>query len=233
LSEKGLLPAETINYVPKFFAISAILSSPGRYGFSLPWREPVNWTEIPLNQAVDLRILSEHSGVPYNILADGNRELHYTITPPETIPFSLKIPEEYTDQIKRTLEDKNFRLLRFYVYTISAGDTLYALAGHYGVSVGMISKYNPGLRARALRIGQTIVIPALKEVQPYISPKPEPAEPETDPRPYDGSYIVQKGDTLWSIARKHDTTVALLSAKNRLNRGTVIQPGQKLMVPKE
>lgn len=231
LSEQGLLPPETVNYVPRYLAIVSMLSYSGRYGFSLPWREPVNWTAIPLNQTVDLRILAEESGVPYNILSAGNRELHYTITPPDNIPFHLKIPAEYTDQIKRTLEDKNFRLLRFYIYTISPGDTLYALAGHYGVSVQMITKYNPGIRPKALRIGQTIVIPALKNVQPYISPKPVSAEPEEDPRSYNGIYTVVQGDTLWSIARKHDTTVAFLSAKNRLTADVVLQPGQELKVP--
>jgi membrane-bound lytic murein transglycosylase D len=233
LSDRGLLPRETINYVPRYMAIVSILSYPGRYGIVLPWREPVEWRSIPLQQTVDLRILAEESGVPYNILTAGNGELHYTITPPDNIPFHLKIPEEYTDQINRTLEDKNFQLLRFYMYTIGAGDTLYALALHYGVSISMISKYNPGIRPRALRVGQTIIIPALKQVQPYVSPPPPEKAPEDDLRPYTETYIVRKGDTLWSIARKHDTTVAMLSARNSLAVETVIRPGQKLMVPEE
>lgn len=233
LSERGLLPPETVNYVPRYMAIVSILSYPGRYGVTLPWREPTEWREIPLDQTVDLRILAEESGVPYNILTAGNGELHYNITPPDNIPFSLKIPGEYTDQIKRTLADKNFRLLRFYVYTISRGDTLYALARHYGVSVEMISKYNPGIRPKTLRVGQTIVIPALKQVQPYVSTPPAEDTEEHDPRPYTRTYTVRKGDTLWSIAREHDTTVAMLSLRNSLTGNTVIQPGQKLMVPKE
>ena len=233
LSDRGLLPPETINYVPRYMAIVSILSYPGRYGIVLPWRDSVEWREIPLDQTVDLRILAEKSGVPYNILKAGNSELHYAITPPNDIPFTLKIPAEYSDQIKRTLADKNFRLLRFYMYTISSGDTMYALARHYGVSVEMIAKYNPGIRPRTLRIGQTIIIPALKQVQPYVSPAPVEKPMEDDPRPYTRSYTVRKGDTLWSIAREHDTTVAMLSARNSMAENSVIRPGQKIKVPKE
>lgn len=234
LSDKGLLPPETINYVPRYFAIVKILSYPGRYGIRVPWRKPVQWEQIPLTQTVDLRILAEHSGVPYNILTAGNGELHYSISPPDNVPFNLKIPEEYSDQIKRTLKDKNFQLLRFYVYTINKGDTLYALARHYGVSVGMISKYNPAIRPKTLQIGQTIIIPALKQVQPYestASQSPEPAE--EDARPYTNRYVVQEGDTLWTIARKHDTSVALLTSRNKMSEQTIIRPGQELMVPKD
>lgn len=43
-------------------------------------------------------------------------------------------------------------------------------------------------------------------------------------------YQVRSGDSLWNIARKHGTTVALLKAKNELP-STRILPGQVLEVP--
>jgi len=233
LSDKMLLPPETINYVPRYFAMIRILSYPGRYGITLPWREELHWEAVPLKQTVDLRILAEHSGVPYNILVAGNDELHYAITPPDNMPFNLKIPSKYTDQIKRTLEDKNFQLLRFYIYTIKRGDTLYALARHYGVSVQMISRYNQGINPMALQIGHNMIIPALFEVQPYVAPPPAPVKEDIDIRPYTETYVVKDGDTLWSIAREFDTTVSLLSTRNSLSEASFIRPGQELKVPGE
>ena len=43
-------------------------------------------------------------------------------------------------------------------------------------------------------------------------------------------YVVRDGDTLWEIAREHDTTVGALAAANDLS-GATIQPGQDLRIP--
>lgn len=44
------------------------------------------------------------------------------------------------------------------------------------------------------------------------------------------SYRVRPGDTLWAIARAHDTTVDALVSANHLG-GRVIRPGQELLIP--
>ncbi len=44
------------------------------------------------------------------------------------------------------------------------------------------------------------------------------------------AYIVQKGDSLWSIARRHGTDVSHLRAANHL-KGSQIYAGQLLTVP--
>ena len=45
-------------------------------------------------------------------------------------------------------------------------------------------------------------------------------------------YRVRAGDTLWEIARAHDTTVEQLRAANEL-AGSAIAPGQTLAIPGE
>lgn len=45
------------------------------------------------------------------------------------------------------------------------------------------------------------------------------------------TYIVGKGDSLWSIAKKNHLTVAELAKANNLSTGAALQPGKKLMVP--
>lgn len=44
------------------------------------------------------------------------------------------------------------------------------------------------------------------------------------------TYRVRPGDTLWEIARAHETTVAALATANHLNDET-IRPGQELVIP--
>ena len=46
-------------------------------------------------------------------------------------------------------------------------------------------------------------------------------------------YIVQPGDTLYTIAQKFNTTVEALLAANRLSSSFLIYPGQLLEIPKE
>ena len=50
-------------------------------------------------------------------------------------------------------------------HTIQAGETLYKLTVHYGVSAQDICRANPGLSAKNFRIGQVIAIPAKKVVK--------------------------------------------------------------------
>lgn len=51
----------------------------------------------------------------------------------------------------------------------------------------------------------------------------------TRPLPADGDYIVKKGDTLYSISKRYNTTVEELKRTNRLN-GNTISIGQVLKV---
>jgi LysM repeat protein len=44
-------------------------------------------------------------------------------------------------------------------------------------------------------------------------------------------YTIQKGDSLWTIAKKHHITVAELTKANNLGSTASLQPGKKLMIP--
>ncbi len=57
-------------------------------------------------------------------------------------------------------------------------------------------------------------------------------ETEIPPSTNTTTYIVQKGDSLWSIANKFNTTVENLRNLNRLTSDT-LQIGQELIVPNE
>ncbi len=227
LAEGGFLPRETALYVPKFLAIAAIASYGGRYGLPVSWEAPRKWDRIALDQAVDLSLLAQESGVPLSVLSEGNAELKYNLTPPVSKTYYLKIPIEYSEQVKKTLENKDIKLIKFYLHTIHSGDTLYALAKHYGISIPMITKYNPGIKPQALKIGQKIVIPALKETGPFV--RKTVALSETD---FSLSYTVQSGDSLWSIAAKFGTTPEALAEQNGLSLNSIIRNGMSLKVPK-
>jgi LysM repeat protein len=51
------------------------------------------------------------------------------------------------------------------------------------------------------------------------------------PVPSQTTYTVEKGDSLWSIARKNGVSVSALLETNGLNRSSVLKPGQSLKIP--
>ncbi len=237
LSEKGYLPEETRHYVPKFLAVAHICSYSGRNMLPVSWEQAGLWDAIELDQSVDLGILAKESGIPIPLLKQGNAELRYGITPPAAESYFLKVPQEYSDAIKYTLNNRKNRLIRFYVHRVYSGDTFYDLSRHFGVPVAMIQKYNSGINPRTLSVGSTLTIPALKEVGPYEHNTKhsslQTAKKNTAIKNYSGIYTVQKGDTLWSIAKKNNISSEELARNNGLSITGILQAGIRLQVPKQ
>ena len=225
LCEKGFFKKETVHYVPKFLAISEILSKSDEYG--IDWGENAEGpglTTIPVKRPVDITVLAKETGMDAGFLKSVNPALFYSITPPDTA-YALRIPCGQEEAVKEVLDDRSKMLLEYYMYKIKSGDTLYALALHYGISVDMILQYNPSIKATTLKIGKKIVIPAIKEVAAYSGKKDSP---NLD---FSGTYRVKQGDTLWSIALAYEIQVETLADRNNLDVNSVLSLGKTLRVP--
>ena len=104
------------------------------------------------------------------------------------------------------------------VYTVQKGDSLWSIANKYGISVNDIVQEN-NLGTTMLTVGQQILIPAVKEEQ-------------KDQTTNKNVYIVQSGDTLWSIAKKFNIPVNELKNTNNLSTN-MLSIGQKLTIPEQ
>ncbi len=232
LAENGYLPAETVRYVPKFLAIAYIVGNAETYDVELPSPPGWNWSRIPVNGQVNLKLLAETSGIPGGILTLGNAELRYDVTPPREYPYHLKVPDIYTDVISRILEGDTQTLNRFYVHDIESGDTLYALSVHFGVPVELIMYHNPGINPRLLQIHTALLIPAFKEVSPFPRDGKKADLSRTE-RSGLLLHTVANGETLWGIAREYGTTIQDIVGANSIAADRPIQPGQILNIPVE
>ena len=236
LAANDYLPAETKRYVPKFLAIAHIAGNAEFYGVELPSPTGWNWRRIPVNGQVNLKLLAEIAGIPARILTLGNAELEYDVTPPRDYPYHLKVPDIYSDVIDRILKGDALTLNLFYVHNIEPGDTLYALAGHFGVPVDEIMRNNPGIKPRLLRINSKLLIPAFNEAPPFPRPSAVREEGDYTPEFRTGRYnlplhTVVEGETLWGIARKYGTAIKDLLYVNTVTADRPIQPGQVLNIP--
>jgi membrane-bound lytic murein transglycosylase D len=111
------------------------------------------------------------------------------------------------------------------VHTVRRGDTLWDISRRYGISLDQLCSWNGLTRSATLRPGQRLNIagPAESTGRTVAVALEEPARAPA-------GYTVRKGDSLWLISRRFRVSVAQLQEWNGLRKGTVLQPGQTLIV---
>ncbi|MDR2701759.1 MAG: LysM peptidoglycan-binding domain-containing protein [Spirochaetaceae bacterium] len=215
---------ETIQYVPRLLAVAYILSNPRRFGLELLWPEDPQWTRIPAGRQVDLGMVAEHAGLSATDLKKANSELTYGITPPDP-SYHIKVPAAQAHLIAAVLKDPKLTLIKYYFHTIRSGDTLSGIAVRYGVTEKQIRSNNPGLQERFLKIGQRLIIPALKEINLAA------AAPRQDNVSFSGTHLVKRGETLWSIALAYNTDPETLARINGMRLNDILKAGSSLKTP--
>ena len=123
---------------------------------------------------------------------------------------------------------------------VGTSDTLDVLARRYNVSSAAILQANGYKGPRALSPGQQLIIPhqapAIAAAQaPVAAPAPAVAPPVSKPVaavPAAATvHVVNKGDTLHSIAHQHHVPVTELAKANNLDQSAKLSLGMKLTVP--
>lgn len=94
-------------------------------------------------------------------------------------------------------------------YIVKKGDSLYSIAQKYKTDVDTLKKLN-NLTSNNLSINQILKIPKQSQTNQV--------------------YTVEKGDNLYGIARKFNTTVAAIKKLNNLDSDN-LSIGQKLLIP--
>lgn len=96
-------------------------------------------------------------------------------------------------------------------YTVKSGDTLYSIAKKYGITVDKLKDLN-NLKSNMISVNQKLLVNDQKKNQTT------------------NAYVVEKGDTLYSIAKKYSTTVSKIKELNNLKSDT-LSIGQELIIP--
>ncbi|HYW05790.1 MAG TPA: LysM peptidoglycan-binding domain-containing protein, partial [Longimicrobium sp.] len=130
-------------------------------------------------------------------------------------------------------------------HTVEEGETVRGLARVYEVSAAAIREANDlDAEANTLRAGRKLRIPRADDAPRASTPARSTAARDTASRARPSTatrrpsasateeHVVKSGDTLYSLARRYDTTVAALRSANDMDEDDAIRPGQKLRVPR-
>jgi membrane-bound lytic murein transglycosylase D len=224
LCRKRTFKNETIQYIPRLLAVSYILANPKRFGLELSWPDDPEWTLVQVGRSVDLGLLAEYAGLAGTELKKANGELHYGITPPDS-NYHIKVPSSQKEVIESILADTEIPLIKYYFHTIHSGDTLSGIAQRYGIPVSQITSYNPGLQPQYLKVGQRLIIPAIREGR---AAAPAPAAVSVSST---GTHQVKRGESLWSIALAYNTDPETLASANGMRVNDTLREGRLLKMP--
>ena len=136
----------------------------------------------------------------YNTTIDELKRINNLTSNILSIGQVLKLPSDKVSDIEK--EENTIS------YTVQKGDSLYSIARKYDTTIDRIKKLN-NLTTNLLSIGQVLLIPTDTNLET--------------------TYTVQKGDSLYSIAKKYDTTVDRLKQLNNLS-SNLLSIGQILIV---
>jgi len=114
---------------------------------------------------------------------------------------------------------------------VGTSDTLDGLSHRYGVTSAEILKANGYKGPRALQPGQQLIIPprAVAAVPAVAAPKAAPAAVPVITPP--SVHVVNRGDTLMSIAHRNHVPVGELAKANGIDANSKLKLGQKITVP--
>ena len=227
------LPRETRAYVPKLLAMRRIVSNPTSHGLAFaPIANQPYFAKVDVGGQIDLHVAAELAELPKEEILALNPAFNHWVTDPDG-PHHLLVPASYETkfvQAVATLPPEE--RVRIVYHRVRKGDTLGAIADKYGVSVAAIRTGNK-LRGTTIHPGQDLLITAAPRGIESAARMAANDEADERPRrsPSNGKHVVRAGDTLWSIAKTHGTTMDRLAKTNGLSRNGTLAVGQVLHLP--
>jgi membrane-bound lytic murein transglycosylase D len=244
------LPNETREYVPMILAAIVIAKNPAQYGFDFAPESPLAYEKVTLADPVDLRHVAEWTGAAIDDIQALNPELRRWTTPVRTPKYDLKVPVGTGDALRaRLTETSPETLTALQWYTVKRGESLLTISRQLKVKQADLAEANFITVKSRVTPGQQLIVP--REPTTLLAaradvPAPEPqmavgrpavpakaslaASTNTPLEPQKVLYRVKSGDTLSSIARVYNTTVASLKTWNARIIGTQIHVGDRLTI---
>jgi membrane-bound lytic murein transglycosylase D len=228
---RGLIPQETRNYVPNILAVILIAKNPEKYGFSVKPELPLKYDHVKVNNLVDLRLVSDATDTPYEMLLALNPDLKRAVTPPG-VEHLLRVPPGKGRLLQAALmrvppeKRASWRML-----TAQVGDSFESISRKTGVSEAAIEQVNGGV----IKPGQKVIIPSNSGVRNVVLANAKGLT-AVAPSTAGGSvkmvtYKVKRGETLGDVAGRYNVSIRDIATLNRLSASAKLRAGQMIKVP--
>ncbi|PKM22270.1 MAG: lytic transglycosylase, partial [Gammaproteobacteria bacterium HGW-Gammaproteobacteria-14] len=228
------LPRETRDYVPKLIALSQIVRDPQKYGLTLtPIANAPYFEVVDIEGQLDLKLAAEMAQTDVNEIYYLNAGFSQWATPPNG-PHRILVPVSQANIFRQALAElPPEQRLRWQEYTIRPGDTLGGIARQHNTNIEALREANR-LRGNTIVAGRTLLIPqpsAAADSYPLSADNRLQTRQNQSPAGRSRTnYTVRSGDSLWTIARRHNVTVRELAHWNGMAPGDTLAAGRQLVI---
>jgi membrane-bound lytic murein transglycosylase D len=161
MTERGYLPRETSEFVPRFIAAMEIARAPEAYGFEVPpgFSEP--FEQVHVDRSITLRTVAKLSGAKVGTIQELNPALRRGVVPPGGYP--IRVPYGAGSRFQETFAALKVEERRQgstgLTHRVRRGETPSSIAVRYKVSVRSLMQANRIRDARRLPVGSVLRIP--------------------------------------------------------------------------
>ena len=170
----------------------------------------------------------------YEVGENDIRECNPNVGDALRIDQTVKIPVPASALIKANAEKK--RKKDYIVHKVKAGQTLYAIARDYNISVAQLREDNPSVNPQALSVGESLWIrrkaigsSTEQQAQAEMVEYTDNLNKVTDDDGFD-HHVVQPGETIYSLSRRYGITEAEFAKLNDVSQG--LKAGAIIRLPK-
>lgn len=255
LTKGRYLKDETKNYVPKIMALAIIGKNLTSFGFEeIDFHEPLDFDEISVGPFTDLYKLSDVMGIELEEIQRLNPELLRWFTPPNMSEYKLRLPTGSAEKWVTCCMGQDLKASEFQEFRVDKKNmSLAQIAKKFKIrQVNVLANLNQTNESSTFSKGEVVKLPfRLGEV---VSPdnnmyadlfeksrkeilsknkryKRYYAKAKGGRKRAPKLYVVKKGESINSVAKKHGISIQRLIASNsKLKKSRTIKAGDKLVV---
>lgn len=219
LHKNRLIPRETRDYVPKFYAAMLLGTFPEKYNMALKEQNPIgDYAKVSVPGRVSLKQIAKTAKVSLSKLKLWNPHLRKGITPNSRKTYNIWVPHEDKQNIyaiRNKLRSQRMSMASIakekggLLYRVRRGDNLQVISKKHNTSVAKLKEWN-GLRSSRIYAGQKLIV-ASGTNRDAIAHK------------------VRRGQNLNLIAQRYGVSVSQIKRLNHL-KSSRIYIGQRLKI---
>jgi membrane-bound lytic murein transglycosylase D len=255
---RPFLPTETQGYVPAFIAVNYVMNYTAEHNLysATPKKTFLDVDTISVKKQLTFSQISTVLGIPEDELQylnpsyrkgvipfSANETCILTLPADKMGPFITNEERIYSlgDVVNTSETILAAQPQVLAIHRVKKGERLAAIAKNYGCTIADLKQWNnlksnsvsPGKKLNIYSKASETPVNAVVSVEKKIDPEKEVVEKNNDtPKQTEQFkyYTIQKGDTLYKIAQKQQTTIEEIKRLNNFSTKYTLMPGKKIKV---